>query len=84
MYVGNTPDDFLHDAVLCRRNTTLNGLGNEFLITCVQPVRGQYLTVRYDTLIQIQRGNSQWRAIGWYSHVQGSATDLEDSMHVLN
>ncbi len=47
VYVGNTPEDFLDDgALMCQRNVTINELSNDYVLWCIQPVRGQYITIR--------------------------------------
>ena len=47
VYVGMTSEDFLDDgALFCRRNVTVNGLSDNFVVWCTQPVKGQYLTIR--------------------------------------
>lgn len=46
IHVGMTPEDFkLRGSTLCRHDVTL-GIGINAWFDCVQPIRGQYLTIQ--------------------------------------
>ena len=62
MYVSLTEDDFIDDkALYCFRNFTYNGTNYVHLVKCIQPVRGQYVTmanhVYADTDISVDNPN---------------------------